>query len=131
MSNKGERHVSVTKLAALEEQIGTEAMTQALELLIVDLRSAAEALANCLDSGDEARARRTGHKLKGVLEQYGIRDPAQAAVNLATRYDLYWITECTALFSLCQSAIDETRKIQMARAASNDDGDPDHVQTAS
>jgi hypothetical protein len=121
MSAKGQRLLSRTVLAELETQIGAEALTQALELLVTDLRSSAEILARCLDSGDEARARRMGHKLKGILEQYGIRDPGMAASNLASRYDLYWVTECTALFSLCQAATDETRKVQLARAASNDD----------
>jgi hypothetical protein len=128
-SAKGQRLVSLSALTHLEEQLGVEAMAQALDLLLTDLRSAAETLAHCLDSGDEARARRMGHKLKGILEQYGIHDHDRAADNLATRYDLYWVTECTALFSLCQQAIDETRKIQMARAASNDDAIPQAIGT--
>ena len=119
------RHLRVFNaavLADLEEQIGSASMTHALDLLLADLRLCAELLASCLDSGDEARARRTGHKLKGIMDQYGIRDPDGRATKLSSRYDLYWVTECTSLFALCQTAIDETRKLQKTRNVSNDDG---------
>lgn len=118
---KHHRMFNVSVLSNLEAQIGPQSMDEAFDHLLADVRSGAETLANCLDTGDEARARRTGHKLKGIIEQYGVRDPEQRANNLSSRYDLYWINECTALFALCQALIDEIRKIQQARSASNDD----------
>lgn len=113
----GQRLISQNLLAELEEQIGSEAFGQALDLLVADLQSALEILAQCIDSGNEARARRTGHKIKGILDQYGIRDSDKAAGNLASRYDLYWVSDCTALLTLCQSAIEEIGELRVARGA--------------
>jgi hypothetical protein len=118
---KHHRMFNASVLSNLEEQIGPQSMDEAFAYLLADVRSGAETLANCLDTGDEARARRAGHKLKGIIEQYGIRDPEDRASNLSGRYDLYWINECTALYALCQALVDEIRKIQQARAVSNDD----------
>ena len=118
------RHLRVFNaavLADLEEQIGRASMTHAFDLLLADLKLCEELLASCLESGDEARARRTGHKLKGIMDQYGIRDPEGFATKLSTRFDLYWVTECTALSELCQAAIDETRKLREARAVAGHD----------
>ncbi len=118
---KHHRMFNASILNTLEGQIGSQSMDEAFEFLLTDVRSGAETLAQCMNTGDEARARRAGHKLKGIIEQYGIRDPEQRASNLAGRYDLYWINECTALYAICQALIDEIRKIQQARAVSNDD----------
>ena len=118
---KHHRMFNASVLSNLEGQIGPQSMDEAFEFLLKDVRSGAETLAHCLDTGNEARARRAGHKLKGIIEQYGIRDTEQRASNLADRYDLYWINECTSLYAFCQVLIDEIRKIQQSRIVSNDD----------
>jgi hypothetical protein len=112
MTHETQCSVSRTALAALEADVGAVTLAQALDLFVGDLQSAMAVLGTCLEQGDEGRARRTGHKIKGIFDQYGIRDRSSAAVNLATRGDLPWTSECTAAIASCRTAINDMQQVR-------------------
>lgn len=98
---EGQSSISRQSYEMIAALIGEDLMQTAFGLLLADVRQAGETLDEAMKAGHESRARRIGHKLKGVVEQYGLSDPEGRAERLTIRTDLFWLDEAMALHKLC------------------------------
>lgn len=72
----------VESIAELAQDLGADVLTIAVDAFAQDARALSAQLAEAHAAGDETRARRIAHSLKGLFRQFGLVELGEVALSV-------------------------------------------------
>ena len=105
------RLIDARTLSSLQSMTGRVGLAVAIEGLRQDCVKGMQEAVTAINNGNEAQARKLGHKFHGIFAQYGIHAGMACATNLIANYQSDWLADCSQLQHVCHELLFEVSDI--------------------